>query len=263
MTTFAGQVAIVTGAGEGIGLEIASQLAAAGAAVLLNDLDGDRAGEAAATIRADGGECRPHVGDAGDVSLVRGMVSEAVATWGRLDMAVANAGLTLYGDFLDYEPVMLERLLNLNLRGTFFLTQAAARQMRDQGGGGRILLMASVTGVQAVRYLAAYGMTKAAISMLARSLVHELSPHHITINAIAPGAILTPRNLLDDPDFERSWGKLNPVQRVGTVEDIAAAALFLLAPAAGYITGQTLVVDGGWSATSPLPTISYLEEEGT
>ena len=181
--------------------------------------------------------------------------------WGRLDFAIANAGLTLYGDFFDYQPAALERVLNLNLRGSFFLAQAAARQMRDQGEGGRILLMSSVTGLQAVHHLEAYGMTKAALRMLARSLVHDLSPHGITINSIAPGAILTPRNLADDPDFESTWGNEIPVRRVGLAEEIAAAALYLLSPEAAYVTGQTLVVDGGWSATSPLPgQITYRNE---
>ena len=260
MARFEGKVALVTGAGEGIGLELARQLAAEGAQVLLNDIDSARAEEAAAAICAGGGECRPLAGDAGDVEIIRRMVDTAVDAWGRLDIAVANAGLTLYGDFFDYEPATLELLLNLNLRGSFFLAQAAARQMRDQGDGGRILLTSSVTGLQAVRFLSAYGMTKAALRMLARNLVLELSPYNITINTIAPGAILTPRNLLDDPDFETSWGNLNPMKRVGTVEDVTAAALFLLSAQASHITGQTLVVDGGWSVTSPLPEITFRSE---
>src|SRR5262249_26219799 len=153
------------------------------------------------------------------------MVRTTVETFGRLDMAIANAGLTIWGDFFDYTPDMFERVVNLNLRGSYFLAQAAARQMRDQGNGGRILLMSSVTGHQAIRYLSAYGMTKAGLEMLARNLVLELSPYHITINCVAPGSTVTPRNLVDDPDYVKHWGEIVPTGRSGTTEDMANAAL--------------------------------------
>jgi glucose 1-dehydrogenase len=149
----------------------------------------------------------------------------------------------------------------LNLRGSFFLAQAAARQMRAQGTGGRIVLMSSVTGHQAVPYLSAYGMTKAGLEMLARALVLELSPHGITINCVAPGATLTPRNLQDDPNYAESWGRILPTRRVGTPEDIANAALFLLSPQSGQITGQTIVVDGGWTAISPTPSLDFVQNK--
>ena len=148
-------------------------------------------------------------------------------------------------------------MVGVNLRGTYFLAQAAARQFRAQGTGGRIVLMSSVTGHQAVPYLSAYGMTKAALEMLARNLVLELSPHGITINCVAPGAVITPRNLDDDPDYESRWGALIPVGAAIKTEDIANAVLFLASPAAGKITGQALVVDGGWTSTSPIPSMDY------
>jgi 3-oxoacyl-[acyl-carrier protein] reductase len=125
--------------------------------------------------------------------------------------------------------------------------------MRDEGHGGRVLFMSSVAGIQAIEELSVYGATKAALSMLARQLVAELSPLGITTNAIAPGATVTPRTLADDPDYERVWSAVTPTGRASTVDDIADAALFLLSPAAAQITGQTLVVDGGWTATSPSP----------
>ncbi|NWF69409.1 MAG: SDR family oxidoreductase [Chloroflexi bacterium] len=258
---FADKAAVVTGAGVGIGYEIARQLALNGAAVLLNDLDAALAEQAAAQICAEGGKCLARGGDSADVATVRGLVSAAVNEFGRLDIAVANAGLTSWGDFFDYQPETFERVLNVNLRGSYFLTQAAARQMRAQGSGGRIVLVSSVTGHQAVRYLSAYGMTKAALEMLARNLVIELSPYGITINAVAPGATLTPRNLADDPNYERIWGQITPTGRVGTPADIAQAVLFLASPQAGQITGQTLVVDGGWSATSPTPALDFVEKK--
>ncbi len=258
---FDNKVAVVTGAGEGIGFEIARQLALHGASVLLNDVDADKAQAAAATITSEGGACLGVGGDIGQVETVRGLVEQAVDQFGRLDMAVANAGLTLWGDFFEYNPADFERIVSVNLAGSFFLAQAAAQQMRAQGSGGSILLMSSVTGYQAIQYLSVYGMTKAALKMLARSLVVELSPYGITINAIAPGATVTPRNLADDPNYEAVWSDLIPTQRPAFPHDIAQAALFLLSPAARQITGQTLVVDGGWSATSPMQPLDFLEQK--
>lgn len=249
---FSGQVAIVTGAGQGIGLEIARQLAERGAAVVLNDLDKALSDEGALSIQQQGGNCISYPGNAADVDFVQAMVSEAVKVFGKLTTVVANAGITTFGDFFEYRPESLQQLLDLNIRGSFFLTQAAARQMRLQGQGGRVLLMSSVTGHQAHQFLAAYGMTKAALEMLAKSLVVELSPYGITINAVAPGATMTERTA-EDPAYNQTWSKITPMGRPATVQDIANAALFLVSPGAGHVTGQSLVVDGGWTSVSPSP----------
>lgn len=249
---FSGQVAIVTGAGQGIGLEIARQLADRGAAVVLNDLDKTLADEGALAIQQQGGSCVSYPGNAADVAFVQAMVAEAVKVFGKLTIVVANAGMTTFGDFFDYKPESLQQLLDLNIRGSFFLTQAGARQMRLQGHGGRVLLMSSVTGHQAHQFLAAYGMTKAALEMLAKSLVVELSPHGITINSVAPGATMTERTA-EDPGYAHTWSKITPMGRPASVQDIAHAALFLVSPVAGHVTGQSLVVDGGWTSVSPSP----------
>jgi glucose 1-dehydrogenase len=256
---FSGQAALVTGAGVGIGYEIARRLALNGASVVLNDIDPQTAAEAAQRIVDEGGVCQGVQADVGDVDSVRRLVAEAVSLFGRLDIAVANAGITVYGDFFDYTPQQFDKLVSVNLRGTYFLAQAAARQMRAQGQGGRILFTSSVTGHQAIQYLTTYGMSKAALEMLARGLVAELSRFGITVNCIAPGATVTPRNLVDDPDYERSWGRLIPMGRACTPEDMAHAAAFLLSPDAAQITGQTLVVDGGWSAISPTPGFDFVQ----
>jgi 3-oxoacyl-[acyl-carrier protein] reductase len=243
----------VTGAGEGIGLEIARRLAGAGSRVVLNDLDPARAREAAAAIAAEGGACRALAGDASDPLHAEALVNDAVASFGRLDLAVANAGFSLVSDFFTTGREEFDRVTGLNLRGSYFLAQAAARRMRAQGGGGRILLLSSVCGHLAIRSMAAYSMSKAALEMLARALVPELSPHRITINAVAPGATVTPRTLAADPGYDATWGAKIPMGRAASVEDIAQAALFLLSPQARHITGQTLLVDGGWTSVGDTP----------
>ncbi|WP_143307231.1 SDR family NAD(P)-dependent oxidoreductase [Chitinophaga vietnamensis] len=249
---FQGKVAIVTGAGIGIGFEIAQQLALGGAFVLLNDIEAAVAEQAAEKIRSQHGHCTAFAGDAGDIAFIRGLVSQAVSAHGRLDIVIANAGITLFGNFLSYTEDAFMKVVQLNLRGSFFLAQAAANQMKNQGSGGTILFMSSVTGHQAHKHLAAYGMTKAALEMLAKSLVVELSPYRINVNAVAPGATITERTLADAA-YETTWSALTPMGRPATTSDIAAAALFLVSDAARHITGQSLVVDGGWTAVSPSP----------
>jgi len=249
---FTNQVAIITGAGQGIGFEIARRLAVQGAAVLLNDIDEALASRAAAVINAMGGKCHALAGDASNIDFIQQMVDEAVRKFGFVTIVIANAGVTSYGEFLNFQPQDLQNVINLNLFGSFFLAQKAAIQMKKQGGAGSILLMSSVTGHQAHKNLAAYGMTKAGLEMLAKSLVLELSPLNITINTVAPGATMTERTL-EDASYESTWSRITPMGRPATVDDVANAVLFLVSPESRHITGQTLVVDGGWTATSPSP----------
>lgn len=246
------KVAIVTGAGQGIGLEICRKLAHAGAHIILNDLDSVLANEAASAISEDQTKCIPVPGDSSDPEIIRQLVEAAVFNFGKLDIAIANAGITLYGDFFEYTPEAFDRVMKVNLAGTFFLAQAAASQMRRQGTGGTLLFTSSVTGHQAHKNLGAYGMSKAAIEMLARNLVIEISQYGINVNAIAPGATLTERTM-EDKDYESTWKKLTPMGRPQYVEDIANAAIFLVSDEARQITGQSLVIDGGWSCISPSP----------
>jgi 3-oxoacyl-[acyl-carrier protein] reductase len=249
---FASRAAVVTGAGQGIGREIARRLALEGAGVVLNDRDEALAREAAREIEAEGGLARASGGDVADVATTRGLVEQAVSAFGRLDVAVANAGVTMHCDFLDYEPSAFERLLAVNLRGSFFLAQAAARRFRAQGTAGRILLLSSVTGHMAIRQMAAYGMTKAALEALARNLSLEMAPCGVTVNAVAPGATATPRTVAE-AGWEEAWAEATPDGRVATAEDVATAALFLLSDEAAHVTGQSLVVDGGWIAKGAVP----------
>ncbi len=246
------QVAIVTGAGQGIGFEICRQLAENGVAVLLNDIDTTLAEESAKAIDTQYGNCFGLGGDAADPAFIQTMIDTATARFGALTIVIANAGITLFGPFLEYTREAFDRVMTTNLGGSFFLAQAAAKTMIRQGRGGRILFMSSVTGHQAHKNLAAYSMTKAALEMLAKNLVIELSAYRITVNAIAPGATLTERTA-EDGQYEKTWSSITPMGRPAMVSDIAAAAAFLVSGPAGHITGQTLVIDGGWTAVSPSP----------
>jgi len=247
------KVAIVTGAGQGIGFEICKNLAQEGVIVFLNDIDAALALHAAKTISKETtGTCIPLPGDCSEVPFIQSLVDTAVAQFGRLDIVIANAGITLFGDFFTYTPEAFFRVLQVNLGGTFFLAQAAAKVMKMQPWGGALLFMSSVTGHQAHKNLAAYGMSKAALEMLARNLVIEISPFKINVNTLAPGATLTERTL-DDPNYTAAWSQLTPMGRPANVSDIAHTALFLVSDHAKHITGQSIVVDGGWTCISPNP----------
>lgn len=249
---FSNQTAIITGAGQGIGFEIAQQLAFQGASVLLNDRDSFLAHGAAEIITRQGGQCMALAGDASDLDFIKEMVDAALHHFGQVTIGIANAGITHFGSFLDYSPDALQKVMDLNLKGSFFLAQAVANQIVKQRSGGSILFMSSVTGHQAHKNLVAYGMTKAGLEMLAKGLVEELSAYNITVNALAPGATLTERTL-DDENYVDTWSRITPMGRPATVGDIANAALFLVSPLSRHITGQSLVIDGGWTSVSPSP----------
>jgi 3-oxoacyl-[acyl-carrier protein] reductase len=248
---FSDQVAIITGAGQGIGFEIAKELCMNGASVLLNDINEALAQQAATKISTNG-NCIALPGDAADAMFIQKMIDEAVKNFGQLNIAIANAGITLFGDFFEYKPEALQGVMNLNIGGSFLLTQAAAKQIKKQNSGGSILLMSSVTGHQAHKNLAAYGITKAALEMLAKTLVVELSPFNISINAIAPGATITERTT-EDEEYINTWSRITPMGKPASVKDIANAALFMVAPSSRHITGQSLIIDGGWTSVSPSP----------
>jgi 3-oxoacyl-[acyl-carrier protein] reductase len=246
--SFKNKTVIITGAGLGIGFEIAKQLSQNGAFIILNDMD-EKIGKKAASQLEN---CVFVHGDAGDLTVIKKLIDSATSNYGKLDYAIANAGITTFGPFLDYSKENLDQLLHVNIQGTFFLAQQAAKVFIEQNSGGRIVMMSSTTGLKPHDELEAYGMTKAAIAFLAKSLGTQLAPNGITVNCITPGATRTERTT-SVKGYEEGWSEIIPTRRVASVEDIAATALFLLSEKAKHITGQNIIVDGGWSNLGPVP----------
>lgn len=248
------KVAIVTGAGEGIGYAVACILAAKGANVILNDVDAEKADRAVEEInKQNPNKCLSFAGDAGDISTINEMVDFAISNYGKINFIIPNAGITLFGEFLEFTPDSFQKVIDLNLKGAFFLAQRAAKEIIKQGGRGSMVFMSSQVGIQAYQNLTAYGMTKAALRMMTKNLAYVLGKHKITANAVAPGATLTERTVKEQPDYEGIWGKLNPNERVGKPEDVAKTVLFLLSEDATHINGQTIPVDGGWTVGGKYP----------
>jgi 3-oxoacyl-[acyl-carrier protein] reductase len=253
------KVAIVTGASREIGAAMAEALAGASAAVLLA-----HRGEAALAagvvdrIVAAGGRALAYDADLSSIAANRQMVARAVEAYGRLDILAANAGLTMWAPFLETDEAIWDTVVDLNLKGSFFGAQAAARQMIAQGRGpdgygGRIIFSSSVTGLIGAPNLSAYGITKAALRHMAVTLGVELAAHGITVNALGIGATVNARNLAIDPGYAEHWAGVIPTGRAIQPADLAQALLFLAAPQSSMITCQTLIVDGGWTMTSPIP----------
>jgi NAD(P)-dependent dehydrogenase (short-subunit alcohol dehydrogenase family) len=259
----AGKVAVITGAGTGIGAALAVRFAREGARVAINyHQNAEGARQTLDQVRATGREGEIIQADVRTAEAARDLVNRAADRFGRLDVLVNNSGITSWGPFLEYTEAAFDDVLDTNLKGSYFGSQAAARRMIAQGTGGRILLVSSLVGVQAVPYLSAYSMTKAALRMLARSLGLELGPYSITVNALGVGPTLNERNLRDDPEYDAHWGAVVPVGRAATMDDIGSAAVYLCSDEAAYVNGTTLMVDGGWSAYGPTPNFEFVEREG-
>lgn len=251
-SNFKNKTVLITGAGQGIGFEIARRFCGEGATVFLNDIDEQLCHNAAQSIDAGLETCIPCPGDSGDVQFITNTFANIEHRFSTLDIVVANTGYSLFRSFLSMTPEELRDVIRVNIEGTFLLLQHAAKLMIKNNTSGRLLVMSSVTGRRAHRDLSAYGMTKGAIETLVQNLVVELSEYGLTINAIAPGATLTERTT-EDPTYAATWSTLTPLNKAASTSDIANTALFLASNQAGHITGQTIVVDGGWTAISPGP----------
>jgi NAD(P)-dependent dehydrogenase (short-subunit alcohol dehydrogenase family) len=245
-----GQVALVTGAARGLGRAIALALAHAGADVALGLRDPASGEDVADEIRAMGRRVLRLPMDVADLDQSRAAVESAVGELGRLDILVNNAGIAPGNPAEDVRVEDFDAALAVNLRGTFFASQAAGRQMIGQGHG-RIVNLGSQAGFVALPGESVYCMTKAAISHLTKCLAVEWGEHGITVNAVAPTFIETPGTdaALGDPAFRADVvERIAGLHRIGRPNDVAGAVVFLASPAASLITGETILVDGGWTA---------------
>ena len=239
---------LVTGGSKGIGRGVAVRLAQEGADVAVNyNADRPGADEAVAEIGALGRRAVALAGDVGRVADVRRLVAESARALGGLDVLVNNAGIERHAPFWEVTEADYDAVLDVNLKGVFFATQAFVQHCRAVGQPGRIVNISSVHEDLAFPNFAAYCAAKGGLRMLARTLAVELGPLGIAINNIAPGAIETPINarLLNDPAKLASLTRQIPLGRLGKPDDVAALAVFLASAEAAYVTGSTYVVDGG------------------
>jgi 3-oxoacyl-[acyl-carrier protein] reductase len=242
----ADRVAIVTGAAGGIGEAVAHMFADNGAAILAADMNGAGAADTAEAIKAKGGNASSFQLDVADPAACTALVADAIAKHGRVDIMANVAGVGHFGHFNDLSPEEFDRVMRINVNGTFYCAQAAAREMIKRKYG-RIINVASIAGERAGEHRPAYGTSKAAVIGLTRQGARDLGAHGITVNAIAPGPVDTPLTRKVHTDNTRkNYLKVIPAGRYGTVEEMADAALFLAGEAAGYVNGHILFVDGGY-----------------
>jgi NAD(P)-dependent dehydrogenase (short-subunit alcohol dehydrogenase family) len=245
-----GRTALVTGAARGLGRAIAVALAHAGADVALGLRTGGGAEEVEAEVRAHGRRCLSLPMDISDLGQARAAVEAAATHFGRLDILVNNAGIAPDNPALEVTEEDFDRTVTVNLKGTFFTTQAAGRVMAGQGYG-RVVNLSSQAGFVALPTESVYCMTKAAISHLTKCLAVEWGPLGITVNAVAPTFVRTPGTAaaLADPAFENDvTERIAALHRIGQPVEVAGAVVFLASPAASLITGETVLIDGGWTA---------------
>lgn len=247
-----GKIALVTGAGSGLGQAIACGLAQAGADVAITELPGREAAaaETVQLVESAGRRAAAWPLDVTRVSTIAGVVNEVIARFGRIDILVNNAGINVPRLALDVSEEDWDRVLDVNLKGAFFVAQAVARASLVPQGGGKIINIASQNGVVGMHHRAAYCSSKAGLVNLTRVLALEWAAHRINVNAVGPTFVDTPltRPMFADAAFRAEVLSHIPLGRLGNPEDIAGAVVFLASPAADLVTGHTLLVDGGWTA---------------
>lgn len=256
MTSFSleGKVALVTGASRGIGQAIAMSFARAGARLIVSSRKLESLQPVAAAIQEAGGKALAVQAHVGRPEEVGALIGQAVENWGRVDILVNNAATNPhFGPLLTADEGQWDKILDTNAKGVFRLCKAVVPLMEAQGGG-KIINLASVAGLQPAPAMGMYGISKAAVIMLTRVLALELGHANIQVNAIAPGVIKTrfSQVLWQTPEIAEPTLRKLPLGRFGEPEDVAGLALYLASPASDYVTGGVFVVDGGMGLASPM-----------
>ncbi|HUN45102.1 MAG TPA: SDR family oxidoreductase [Stellaceae bacterium] len=250
-----GRKALVLGAASGIGKAAAEALGALGAAVHCADIDLAGAEATAATIRAGGGAADASRADAASGTEIAALVARARNALGRLDIAVTTPGINIRKTILDYEEAEFDRIVALNLKGTFLFFREVGQVMVAQRSGS-IIASSSIRASTIEPGLAVYGSTKAAISLLVKGFAAEVGGHGVRVNAIAPSIIETPltRPIKSRPEIWETYARHTVIGRWGEPSEVGSAVAFLASDAASYISGSTLMVDAGWTAIDGPPT---------
>jgi len=251
-----GKSAIVTGGAMGIGKAISLRLSEAGAAVTIADLDLDTANATVDEVKSNGGKAQAVQADASKGDDAKKVIQSTMEAFGSVDILVNNAGIYPLLPVMRVEEQLWDKVIDINLKGSFLYAQAAAKAMIDAGKGGKIINLASVDGLHPNGNATPYNASKGGVIMLTKALALELAPHKILVNAVAPGSIMTPgtkavgaaaiANGLTIEQLGKSFAGRIPLERMGEPDDIAKAVLFLASAAADYMTGDVLLVDGGY-----------------
>jgi NAD(P)-dependent dehydrogenase (short-subunit alcohol dehydrogenase family) len=247
MINLNGKVAIITGASRGIGQAIAAAYAQAGAAVVLTSRKIENVGPVAEAIRAAGGRAIALAAHAGDQDAAAAVVQAALAEFGRVDILVNNAATNPhFGPLLTAEASHWDKIFEVNVKGYFFMIKAAVPAMQAQGGG-KIINLASIAGINPGPAMGVYSTSKAAVIMLTKALAAELAPANIQVNALAPGFVKTKFSaaLWANPALSAGIEKLTPAGRIAEPDELTGAALYLASDASSFTTGSVLIVDGG------------------